>query len=44
MKKTTKLPYEEAGVEIVLLDAVDIVTASSTLDDSDNRDDSGWTH
>ena len=44
MKKDRKLPYEEARVETILLDAVDIVTASSTLDDSDNRDDSGWTN
>ena len=36
--KNSKLPYEDAEIEVVFFSAEDIVTASTT----ENMDDNGW--
>lgn len=42
-KQLGKVPYEEAKLEIVLIDALDIITTSVTMGDGENMDDSAWT-
>ena len=42
-KQLGRVPYEEAQLEIVLLESPDIITTSVTLDESGNRDDGAWT-
>lgn len=39
-----KLPYEEAKLELVLIDALDVITTSEAMwDDGDDLDDKAWT-
>ena len=40
MKNTTKLPYEEARLDVISILHADIITTSG----DDNFDDGGWTH
>lgn len=41
--KTEKLRYEEAKVELIRLEAADVITTSTTMGDGDNFDDKAWT-
>ena len=41
MKNITKLPYEEARLEVTNFPVSDVV---STSGGNGNRDDGGWTH
>lgn len=43
MKKVLKSPYVDAELEIIKLEAHDIITTSDEIGDGDNRDDGGWT-
>ena len=42
-ERIEKTPYEEAKLEITLVDARDVITTSTTMGWEDNMDDSGWT-
>ena len=42
-KQLGKVPYEEAKLDVVLLDSLDIITTSVTMGDQVDRDDSAWT-
>ena len=38
-----KLPYEEAKLELIRLDAADIITTSEAMGDGEDFDDKAWT-
>jgi len=38
-----KVPYEEAKLEITLIESPDVIATSTTMGWEDNMDDSGWT-
>lgn len=42
MKENRKVPYEEAKLEIVLIDAQDVITTSVAYEDDPNADPNGW--
>ncbi len=42
MKENRKVPYEEAKLEIVLIDAADVITTSFAYEDDPNSDPNGW--
>ena len=42
-KQLGKVPYEEAKLDVVLLDSLDIITTSVTMGDGEDRDDGAWT-
>ena len=43
MKENRKVPYEEAKLEVVLIDAQDVITTSSfTYEGDPNADPNGW--
>lgn len=43
MKENRKVPYEEAKLEVVLIDAQDVITTSSfAYEDDPNADPNGW--
>ena len=44
MDEKRKALYEEARLEILLLDLADVITTSTTMgDDDENFDDKAWT-
>ncbi len=43
MKKDLRLPYVEAELEIIKLDALDVITTSTEIGDGGDVDDGGWT-
>lgn len=42
-EKLGRVPYEEAKLEITLIDELDVIVTSPTMGWEDNMDDSGWT-
>ena len=42
-KKTEKLRYEEAKLELIRLETADVITTSTTMGDDNNFDDKAWT-
>ena len=42
MKEVKRLPYVEADLEIIRLDALDVITTSE-MGDGGDVDDGGWT-
>ena len=43
MKNTMKIPYEEAKLELVMIDELDVITTSEALGDGEDFDDKAWT-
>ena len=43
MKAEKKLPYEQAELELIRIDAADVITTSTELGDGGDIDDGGWT-
>ena len=43
MKAEKKLPYESAELELIRLEATDVITTSTELGDGKDIDDGGWT-
>lgn len=41
MKKATKLPYEEARLDVTFISIIDVISTSGA---DNNFDDGGWTH
>ena len=42
-KQLGKVPYEEAKLDVVLLDSLDVITTSVTMGDGEDTDASAWT-
>ena len=43
MKKILKSHYVEAELELIRLEACDVITTSTEMGDGADRDDDGWT-
>ena len=43
MKTNSRLPYDEAELEIIKLEAPDVITTSTDLGDGGDVDEGGWT-
>ncbi len=43
MTTNVKLAYEEARLELVMLDELDVITTSLAMGDGDDFDDKAWT-
>ena len=43
MIKEKKLIYEEARLELVMIDELDVITTSEALGDGEDFDDKAWT-